>query len=67
MIRLSCRIGFEPSQALASQHHLEVDRHAIGFAEPVKVLGAHRAKVRLHRDVEATLKLEVVARAETAG
>ena len=75
MIRLEAQAGeagrlhgtvtaADVAEALASQHHLEVDRHAISFAEPIKVLGAHQAKVRFHKDVEATLKLEVVARAE---
>jgi large subunit ribosomal protein L9 len=53
--------------ALAEQHELSLDRHAVSLPEPIKVLGTHEAKIRLHREVEATIKLEVVPRAEGPG
>ena len=49
----------EVAQALAAQHGIEVDRRAISFPHPIKVLGTHEAKVHLHKDVEATLSIEV--------
>lgn len=53
------------SEALAGDHGVEVDRRAISFPHPIKTLGPHEAKIRLHRDVEVTLKIEVEAEAES--
>jgi len=53
------------AEALA-EHQIEVDRRAITFPFPIKTVGAHEAKVHLHKDVEATIKLEVVPEEETA-
>jgi large subunit ribosomal protein L9 len=47
------------AEALAAEHGMEVDRRAISFPHPVKVLGPHEAKIRLHKDVEVTLRIEV--------
>ena len=47
------------AEALAAQHGIEVDRRAITFPHPIKVLGAHEAKVSLHKEVETTLRIEV--------
>ncbi len=49
----------EVAEMLASQHGLTVDRRAITFPHPIKALGQHEAHVRLHKDVEAILKIEV--------
>ncbi len=38
-----------------------VDRRKIALAEPIKQLGEHAVAVRLRRDVNATLKVKVVA------
>jgi len=54
------------AEALAADHHLEVDRRAISFPHPIKVLGEHQVAVHLHRDVEAALKVEVEPEAEEA-
>jgi large subunit ribosomal protein L9 len=51
----------EVADALASQHDLQVDRRAITFPYPIKSLGQHEAHIRLHKDVEATLRVEVEA------
>ena len=40
---------------------ITVDRRRIALAEPIKRLGAHTVHVRLHREVIATLNVEVVA------
>ena len=42
----------------------EIDRRRISLAEPIKQVGEHEVRVRLHRDVEARLKVRVVAEVE---
>jgi large subunit ribosomal protein L9 len=37
-----------------------VDKRRIALATPIKTLGEHRVPVRLHADVEATVRLTVV-------
>jgi len=54
------------AEALAADHHLEVDRRAISIPYPIKMLGEHQVTVHLHRDVEAILKVEVEPEAEEA-
>jgi large subunit ribosomal protein L9 len=51
----------EIAEELAQQHELHVDRRAITLPYPIKTLGPHEAHVKLHKDVEATLKIEVEA------
>jgi len=46
------------ADALA-QRGIEVDRRRIEVAEPIKRLGQHTVHVRLHRDVVATLTVDV--------
>jgi large subunit ribosomal protein L9 len=40
---------------------IEVDRRRVELAEPIRRLGTHTVHVRLHRDVAATLNVEVQA------
>ncbi|HEY3202669.1 MAG TPA: 50S ribosomal protein L9 [Thermoanaerobaculia bacterium] len=40
---------------------IEVDRRRIELAEPIRRVGSHAVHVRLHRDVVATLTVEVEA------
>jgi len=47
------------AEALAADHGVTVDRRAISFPHPVKTLGPHEARVHLHKEVEATLRIEV--------
>jgi len=47
------------AEALAAEHGIELDRRAIVFPHPIKVLGVHEARVHLHKEVEATLRIEV--------
>jgi len=42
---------------------LEVDKRKIEIPEPIKVLGEHTVKVRLHRDVQVSVTVSVVAEA----
>ena len=48
------------SEALAAQG-INIDKKVITIAEPIKQLGEHTATARLHREVKAEIKLNVVA------
>jgi large subunit ribosomal protein L9 len=48
----------EIADALAARS-IEVDRRRIELAEPIRRLGSHTVRVRLHRDVVATLTVDV--------
>jgi large subunit ribosomal protein L9 len=50
----------EVAEKLEAEHSLTVDRRAITFPYPIKTLGPHEAHIKLHKEVEATLKIEVV-------
>ncbi len=50
----------ELAAALAAKG-ITVDRRRIDLEEPIKRLGTHTVHVRLHREVIAALKVEVVA------
>ena len=47
------------AEALAREG-MTVEKHAIQLAEPLKALGNHAISVRVHADVTATVKLQVV-------
>jgi len=47
------------AERLAEQG-IEIDRRRIELAEPIKEAGEHEVSVRLHREVVATLRVEVV-------
>jgi large subunit ribosomal protein L9 len=47
--------------ALKSQHGHELDRRNVEIAEAIRSVGPHEATVRLAAQVQATLKLDVVA------
>jgi large subunit ribosomal protein L9 len=47
------------AEQLAGQGH-RVDRRAIHLPEPIKTIGVHEVEMRLHRDVMAKLRIEVV-------
>jgi large subunit ribosomal protein L9 len=40
---------------------IEVDKRRIELAQPIKNVGVHDVEVRLHRDVTATIQVEVAA------
>ncbi len=48
------------ADALAAKS-VEVDRRRIELAEPIRSIGSHTVHVRLHKDVVATLTVEVKA------
>lgn len=47
------------AEALAAKGQ-KVDRRHIHLPEPIKTVGAHEVEIRLHRDVTAKIKVEVV-------
>lgn len=50
----------EIADALAEKG-IEVDKRRIELAQPIKNIGLHDVEVRLHRDVTASIQVEVVA------
>jgi large subunit ribosomal protein L9 len=50
---------------LLNAQGFEFDRKRIILAEPIKALGEHEIRVKIHKQVEGKLQLEVVAEAET--
>ena len=50
----------EIAESLTAQG-IEIDRRKIELSEPIKSLGVHEVKVQLARDVDAVLKVWVVA------
>ena len=49
----------EIAEALAEQCGLEADKKKIQLDEPIKTVGTHEVKLKLHRDVTAALTVEV--------
>jgi large subunit ribosomal protein L9 len=52
------------AESLAGQQ-FEVDKRKIQLAEPLKRLGEFSVPIKLHRDVIATVKVQVVAQVES--
>lgn len=50
----------EIASAIKEQHDLDVDKKKIVLDEPIKALGVHEVKVKLHKDVTARLTIQVV-------
>ena len=53
------------AEALAANHDIEVDRRAVTIPHPIRMLGEHEVTIRLHKEVEATVKVEVEPEAES--
>ena len=49
----------ELAEAVKEQLGLELDKKKIALAEPIKNFGSYETVVKLHRDVQATLKVNV--------
>jgi large subunit ribosomal protein L9 len=47
--------------AVGQQLGVEIDRHSIELAEPIKHLGVHEVRVKLHGEVDATVRVDVSA------
>jgi len=48
------------SDAISQQAGVEIDRHKLHLAEPIKNLGTHEVPARLHPEVEFPVTVEVV-------
>ncbi len=48
-----------------AQKGITVDRHHISIPHPIKMVGAHEVKIHLHRDIDATLRVEVEPEGES--
>jgi len=48
-------------EAVERQTGIELDRRKLALHDPIKTLGTHSVPVKLHRDVEFAVTLEVVA------
>lgn len=48
------------SDAISQQAGVEIDRHKLHLAEPIKNLGTHEVPARLHPDVEFPVTVDVV-------
>jgi large subunit ribosomal protein L9 len=73
-VTVSARVGTEGKlfgsvkpveiiNAVSSQLGIQLDRHALRIENTIKSLGAHEVEVHLHPEINATLKLDVVASA----
>ncbi len=51
--------ALDVAEALASQGQ-KIDRRHIHLPEPIKAIGNFDVEIRMHRDVQATVKVEVV-------
>lgn len=47
------------ADALKAQHNIEVDKKQVGLLQPIKRLGDHAVPLDLHRDVDATITVQV--------
>lgn len=50
----------EIAEALAAQG-VEIDRRKLDLPEPLKALGSHEVKLKVHRKVSAVIRVEVTA------
>lgn len=48
------------ADAIAAQGLGQIDKRKVEFPNPIRNIGVHEANVRLHDDVSATLKLQVI-------
>ncbi|MDN5688204.1 MAG: 50S ribosomal protein L9 [Brachybacterium sp.] len=51
----------EVAEGVKAMFDKDIDRRTVEFPTPIRSLGEHKATVRLHEDVFATLALQVVA------
>ena len=49
----------EIGEAIMTQLQLDIDKKKLVITEPIKTFGVHEVKVKLHKDVTATLRVKV--------
>jgi len=50
--------------SLAENHQIEIDRKKIEHNEPLKKIGNYQVSVRLHKEVDAKLNVQIIPEAE---
>jgi large subunit ribosomal protein L9 len=50
--------------AIETATGIELDRRKVSLDEPIKTLGVHEIKIKLHAEVDASVTVEVVTQAE---
>ena len=50
----------EIAAAVKEQHGLELDKKKIVLDDPIKELGSHKVKIKLHKDVTANVTVNVI-------
>lgn len=50
----------EIAAAVKEQHGLELDKKKIVLDDPIKELGSHKVKIKLHKDVTASVTVNVI-------
>lgn len=50
----------EIAEAVKEQRGLDIDKKKIVIEEPIKTLGVHTVKIKLHKDVTAELKVNLI-------
>jgi large subunit ribosomal protein L9 len=53
------------ASSLAEKHQIEIDRKKIEHNEPLKKIGNFQVNVRLHKEVDASLNVQVIPEKET--
>ncbi len=53
----------EIAQAVKDQYDTDIDKKKIIVSEPIKSLGTHEVKIKLHQEVTATLRVHVAEQA----
>lgn len=49
----------EIADALAKQHHINVDKRKISISDPIKSVGSYEIPIKLHHDVSGTIRVDV--------
>lgn len=47
------------AEALEQQHHIKIDKRKMTLAQPIRSLGFTNVPIKLHHEVEATLRVHV--------
>jgi large subunit ribosomal protein L9 len=51
----------EIAQAIKNTFHVDIDRRKIDLKEPIKALGSYEVTLKLHPEIQARLRVQVVA------
>ena len=54
------------ARAISEQLGEDIDRHLVRLDDPIRSLGTHEVEIHLHEDVNALVRVEVIAHEEEA-